>query len=65
MDIERKDEGELTPEEMQEKADEAREAFEEIDEASVGVVNDMAKLPFGEKGGAKRIMDWVIYGKNV
>ena len=41
---ERQDEGELTPEELQEKADEAREAFGELEEASLGVVNDMFKM---------------------
>ena len=42
MDTERQDEGELTPEELQEKSDEARESFEEIDEASVGIVNALS-----------------------
>ena len=37
-----KDEGELTPEELQEKSDEAREAFEEIDQASLDTVNALA-----------------------
>ena len=42
MNPEIKDEGELTPEELQEKADEAREAGEAIDEASLDVVNALA-----------------------
>ena len=43
MNTEIKDEGELTPEELQEKSDEARESFEEIDEATLEIVDELAK----------------------
>ena len=42
MNTEIKDEGERTPEEMQERADEQREAFEELDQASLDTVNALA-----------------------
>lgn len=58
-DTERQDEGELTPEESQEKADEAREAFGELEEASVDVVNQFS---FENVGKMLDNIDEGLYG---